>query len=861
MTAGAGVRFERIEIRYGRHAAAFELSPEAAAANGGSRKPFVILGPNGAGKSTLVEALLRTLFGFRRLSPTERETHDLRRPWRGGGYRGRVRMRTAEGTCTFERDFDTDHVRVVRAGRESPVFEEEANPARDGSESMSRYRALLERTLGLTELDAYLRTACVFQGELIGTDLSVGLLRVAAGGHADIETARARLVEEYRRLTVQPIADDVSRRRKPGELERAVGEAEELEARLAEARATESRRLPLVRSRDELRARLGTLETEIERLSDAFETLSEAERLDLECEASRGRIRTLEGAARELDEALARLELLADRAETDRAARYPADFETRARILEEELWPSVAEIDRELVALRTARPGRASPIRHPGALAGLGVVTVAGAVLGLTGHGMGYALAAAGLVGMAEWWRTVRAERLRAADRGRRLAELERKAAEKRARIEGYRKGVPDGHALARENLPAHRREFEREKNDGRLRAEAEARLRQTMDAALGALASVERPADDVSRADRERTGDDARGSGATGDVRLRARDLLKRLEGRAALERDDVMAPLRFRLGELGRSRFELPPDVDPTLEAVRRARRGRLETSEAVRAELAGVERDLALEARQGESALSIARELEAARVRSRALSARAAAYRRAHALITRAYEEFRRTDEERLVAAISWHLIELSGGDLGPLEVEEGLESAAVRVGERALPLASPPLSYGQLHAALLAVRLGAADFLAGLGVRIPLLIDDPFVHLDERSAADLWRVLERVARERQVIIATQDRLILAHLGVAADLELAGPRVAAPPREAETAGVDARGAERVPREAGSPAGAARDARRTDEEGGTGTDEDGGARRDRRAPAADERSEASDASEPLDLWSQADA
>ena len=102
--------------------------------------------------------------------------------------------------------------------------------------------------------------------------------------------------------------------------------------------------------------------------------------------------------------------------------------------------------------------------------------------------------------------------------------------------------------------------------------------------------------------------------------------------------------------------------------------------------------------------------------------------------------------------------------------------GLEDTRVLVGERTVPIDAPPLSYGQLHTALLSIRMGAADFLAGLGVRLPLLIDDPFVHLDERSAGELWRILIRIGRERQVIVATQDRLLLDHLGIAPDLVLA-------------------------------------------------------------------------------------
>ncbi len=838
-----GARFERIELRYGRHATAFDLgrdrpspghrSPESA--------PFVILGPNGAGKSTLVEALMRTLFGFRRVSPSERGVHDLRRPWRGGGYGARVRILTPEGGVTFERDFDSDLVRVTRDGLEGPLFEEEANPARAG-ESMRRYRELLGRTIGLTELEAYQRTACVFQGGLIGTGLSLDLLRVAAGGHADVETARTRLTEEYRRLTVEPIADDASRRRKPGALERTREEVADLEARLREARAAERRRRPLVRARDEIRGRLDTLAGEIERLETAFETLSEGTRLDMEAEASRGRIRALDTAARDVDEALARLELLSSQTEGGDVARYPSDFGARADMLDMALWPRVSRIDEELARLAAdVASRRGSALGRP-MLIGCVIACLAGAVALLAGWALvglplvfGGALAA-GVVGVAE-----RAARARVVEHDRRVEELSLERRETEERIRTLAEGVPDPDSLGPGTLAGHRREFERQRRDRELLDDAEARLRRSMDQAARTLSELEAAHDG-----EEPTSTD-RAVSRAGGVRDRARDLLRALRDRVDRERDDVMGPLKFRLGELARSRFQLPPDVDATLDAVRRARRSRLADSDGLRRELADVERDLALETRQDESAIAIERELETKRERVLGLAERAEAYRRANALIRGAYEAFRRTDEERLVAAISGHLVDLSGGELGPLEADDGLERATVRVGEKALPLDSPPLSYGQLHAALLAIRIGAADFLAGLGVRVPLLIDDPFVHLDERSAADLWRVLERIATDRQVIIATQDRLVLEHLGVRADLELRGPRTgAAPPAGARETGE------------GPGQGGSMPAREPATAGRGAPDESPGAE-----SVAEEAVEGEPGGEhraPLDLWSQAD-
>ena len=88
----------------------------------------------------------------------------------------------------------------------------------------------------------------------------------------------------------------------------------------------------------------------------------------------------------------------------------------------------------------------------------------------------------------------------------------------------------------------------------------------------------------------------------------------------------------------------------------------------------------------------------------------------------------------------------------------------------------------MSYGEYHAVILAVRLGTADFLARVGVRPPVIIDEPFTHLDERRAERLWNLICLIARDRQVIVATQDRLILRALGVTPGITLGSP----PPEE---------------------------------------------------------------------------
>jgi DNA repair exonuclease SbcCD ATPase subunit len=767
----SGVRYDFVELAYGRHAGRVEFDEVDA--------PFLIVGSNGTGKSTIIEALVRSLYGFRRLRREERRGHRRRRPWTGAQYRAMVGLSGPEGSLTFDRDFESDEVVVRRVGEEPPLFEGEANLARAG-ETSRRYRDVLRRQFGLGDLDAYERTGCIQQGGLIRTELSEDLLRVAAGGHADVESAQRRLRREYHDLTLEPLAEGEARRRKLGRLERLQEQVTELETRARDARAAEERRAPLARERDRLKGEIAGTQTEIEELEAAFESVSELETLRTAEEASQGSVRQLESAGHELDEAMARFDLLQTRDLGQEDRVYPDDFLGRIAALEKGLWPRRDRLDATLGNLRgrladVAAPGREAHMRllAPAAAAVIGVwllaqsMTLPGGLLLLLGVATGAAL----------WARVhgLAAERARLADELHRADEESRDLED---RIEALLSDVPDGDSLTPDTVPRRRREFERQMAELRQLADAERSLRNAMDRANRVLEAETTAKSEVDAeedaTDRDPVRDVRRTGGATGLVD-RGRHLLKDIQRAVSNERDERLAPLKVRLLEASRRSFSLPAGVDATGAAVRaalqelRARNGELQE------ELAGAERRIAYEGRPGQSALALEREIEQLREQLEAVGRRAAAYREASALITHAYEAFRSTDQERLLSAISRHLAEISNGELGPLETEEGLETARVRAGDRSLPLASPPLSYGQLHMTLLAVRLGAADFLAGLGVRLPLLLDDPFVHLDAGRARELWQVLANIATERQVIVATQDRLLIDHLAVEPDLDL--------------------------------------------------------------------------------------
>jgi DNA repair exonuclease SbcCD ATPase subunit len=731
----------------------------------------VICGPNGTGKTTILEALVRTLFGFRRRRPRDRAAADARRPWIGDSFRATAGLIGPAGRTRFERDFDTDDVVVRVDTEERPVFEGEANLSGSGT-NVRRYRALLQDVLGLSELDHYERTACVYQGALIETELNENLLRIAAGGHADIETAKASLRTEYSALTVDPITEGESTRRKPGEVEKVAQDVQRLEQRLAEARAAEARRTPLTREREELRTRRIAADGRISTLEQAFEHATELERLEAAREASLERLDQLEALARELDEALARVDLLGKQEPESVGRRYPADFAERVAVLGEGLWPRAQQLAVEHERLQ--RQLSVSPLPAPWRLAAgpavalvlilVGVLVLEGFVLRSLALLLG--AAAAGFAVRDAWGaRTYRRDTAEATRVSKELAAVEERIAHKLD-------SVPDADTLTLQTLPDRRREFERQLASAREREAAESSLRHTMDRARDTLARVEASASESEVGEPQPSRSGAR---VAGSLTARARDLLERLHAAVSGERNERLAPTLLELRGVSRRHLELPDGVPGDVPGLRAALRDARDELRGLSEDLAALERRLAYEGRPDESSVALAARVEQRRRDLEEARERAAAYRHAFQLVTDAYDEFCQTDQDRLVDAVSSHLLSVTDGELGPLSVADGLDSAQLRAGARTLPMESPPLSYGQYHSAMFAIRLGAADFLAGLGVRVPLLIDDPFVHLDEERAAELWQVLQRIARQRQVVVATQDRLLLDYLGVKPDLEL--------------------------------------------------------------------------------------
>jgi DNA repair exonuclease SbcCD ATPase subunit len=723
-------RIEAVELHLGPHDGTFELPV--------GDRPVVVLGPNGSGKTALVEGVVACLFGSAGDPPAGRPE-----AW------GRIRLARARDRYEIRRDLRTDvvEVRSLRDGRVQ--FEGVADPrsrTRDGR----RYRQLLADLLGVWDLEAYGRTLFVRQGALSATRVGDHLLQVSAGGHIRVEAARREIAEAHRSITARPLHDADRGAINPRELEQVEQEMSALRHRLQSARAADERRVPLALDRDRASERLQRLSREIDQLEDAHAALVRGSAIEVSA-------RQVKELARKLDQALDAVPRAARRLEAARAAvaaatadgTYPPDVPERL---------ARAELRWQDLERLRGRPPRWAVVPAAAGAIGALALALAGSPLWAVAAA-GAAALLAGAVWVALWLEARRARAVAAEDLAAILAD-----------VPGPR---PPG--------PATRQEIAQ-----RFHVQVDARRRE--EEARHALADALRSARQALRAAAAIGPRGGEERNAAEDRAARLPRLVARLE-RARAEAEARLLRERRELDRVGDVSLRLPDGVVPSEEGVAEALRHRRAERQRLQATLQELSQELLERGTPAESLDALEAALSALVPRRDSLLRKAEILEAAHALLVDAYEQFRGRDQSRLVELISVQAGRLTDGAVGPVVVNEDMEDARVRIADRLVPLASPPLSYGELHALLLAVRLGAADFLGGLGVYPPLILDEPFAHLDPGRARTVWDMLQRVAADRQVILTTQDPLLMASLGIAPDIVLTtGEPAELPPGSAE-------------------------------------------------------------------------
>ena len=736
-------RLEAIELEYGCHSGRFDLPNE--------ERPVVIAGLNGSGKTTLLEAFLRGLYGFTRRKPEERRLLELRQPWSGKPAEAEVWLRATDGSrIAVHRDFASDTVIARDESTGQEVFHGDGNPVGARSESR-RYQDLVREWVGFGSLEPYRGTAWIAQGELVDTKLDDELLRAAAGTHRKVEAALKELRDAFEALTREPLqAGGRSKRlaREVEDLREAVTlGVEQLEA----ARDARGRKRPLLERNGEIRLDLDDVEAEIKLLEAAYRPITERRTLLAEQKEAEAHLATLTDSLRWLEETggeLARVETEAINAEI--GGSYPDDFEARLGQAEI-LWDQVEALENRLTDTAGSTSDRSRASRSMIGFAGAAMVVVGGGVAVSLSAAVGAVVAVAGLfLGATAVWlaRSEGGSEAHAANLARRR---DQELTAVRSRLNSIAVGVPAPEFLAA-NLDAHRSNFRRQEDSRAAIRRARDRSVEASERAARLLEPTAPPGD----------------SGGE--------NVLRRLEA-AREEARTGLARVQLRLEELPAAPV-LPDGVDPTVSAVEAARDDRRARRDALSEERAQLNLEIRDLDRAAEDVFALERQLSGLRDRVLEAESEVAARRFAWELVRDAYEEFRSTDQDRLLTAVNRRLDELSGGLLGPVTAVGDLATARVSLAGRSVALDSPPLSFGEKHVVLLAIRLGAADFLSGEGVRHPLLVDEPFTHLDEVRSGEVWGLLQRLAMDRQVIVTTQDRLVLNHLGIPPDFDLIAP-----------------------------------------------------------------------------------
>ncbi len=218
-----------------------------------------------------------------------------------------------------------------------------------------------------------------------------------------------------------------------------------------------------------------------------------------------------------------------------------------------------------------------------------------------------------------------------------------------------------------------------------------------------------------------------------------------------------------------------EAQPDLPRAASAFDRARlldrlesleeRMALERSAREAAEAEVYERTRELAARQAKPVVHLAKATaERAELLARrdALRAEIAALTLAHEELRAAVRDFQGSYRERLERLASDHFAALTDRDARRVSL---LDDFAVRViepdGEERAP---QQLSRGAQDQLALALRLAIADHVAD-DVRLPLVLDDPVLHFDAERLELLRGSLERVARQRQVVLLSHDAAFAA------------------------------------------------------------------------------------------------
>lgn len=744
----------------------------------------VLVAPNEAGKSTLVAGLEAVLFGLPNSSdPAEFGT---------ARFRPRAGAERLEGTVEFTadgrnyrvwRDFHTNRVSLQEklddAWRELAGGEHNPQARRRNT----RYEEALAGLLGMSDRALFEATFCLAQplpeAEALGQDVQ----RLVSGAGGTYGQALQALEKDLKGIT--RFGGDLgvgNNGRKDARLEERQNELANLEAAVSGARERVDGLEAARREAREAENLLQELREEQRQQQEALNAWTEWRACRQRYRAALERQRALEEARRQatglsLRLAEGRRELrrrfpeLSGVAEEDRARLERAVAERQAALGEicrrqEAAREKEAELRRLYGDLEGLPPGAAeAAMARPAAVRRLARAeaaarrgrrrrsvwgAVAGALLGVL---LLLALGPAGAAGIpvlaaAGWWlggRVGGAGTAEWQEAGRELERLDGQlgpwAGADEAALGALLQRLRDRERAYREyeellaQLPAAGAEEEARRSLAEAAARREAWQREE-----AALREAERELQGLLRGQQAAT--------------------LEELEGRALDAGNQALAAWRD-WEDLGRRYPVLPPPGDAAgAEETYRTLTSRLQElgekeREAERRVEAARRRQVELE---GSAPLNLAQaeeRLRELREETSALEQEARALALAWRLLQEAAREYHATHRQRLGDAAGAYFRSFTGRPGRRLELDGAFQ---VMLTEDGQPLHPRQLSRGARDQLFLSLRLAVADLLAD-GLRLPLILDDPFLNCDAERLERLRQALDRLAGERQVWLLSQ------------------------------------------------------------------------------------------------------
>ena len=679
----------------------------------------IVHGPNEAGKSTLHAALCGSAFGLvpggRRL-PRHTAVIERHRPWQGERYATTLELERGDGRrLRVDWDFDRGRFAVVDAATGEDLTS--AHGAGTNADVLSEVLHGVGR-------DVYLRVGCVGQEELSQIESEAADVREAierAAGQSQSDSGSQAAVDRLRARRKQLVGLN---RHPSNALPQAEARAAQLRGELSEANGARAEAEQLSAERDAAVEQVEALERRTRELEFALEgarwrslqtTVTRAERADRELQAATAAVR---GSVAVADfRPVPGIEGARE--------RYQHLLGERTR-----LGPQRLEAERELAALRLpSLEDSLAPERDP-SRAGW-AVAAAGAVAIVAGIALAAVIVIAGVIAVVAGVALATVAR-RASDTRREAARAKRE----QAAAERHRRATQHEVELAR--IATVESEFEATR-------ERLSQLLELADPDPDELAEALATYDGRVRAHAGRIDAERRRELAEAELeRLLDGDSLEAKQARCAeLERS-----LNGHRDAAGAERA--PADIEAELARLRAQ-------TQQVAVRSSGLTATAAERLRLVPHAGVLAERLDAAEEEVQRLQRAEAVLKLAETALAETMAETYRDFAPRLNAALERNLDRATGGRYRKAFVADDL-SVRVEAPETGAVIDLAQVSTGTQRLVYLVQRLELVQLIAPTSEPLPVLLDEPFAHLDRDRMQAALAVLADLAGDRQIVVFT-------------------------------------------------------------------------------------------------------